>query len=378
MMPVFMKYLHYILLLMVGILLCACNGTSPVKDKEVEVEKFELVFPPKPETPRFYYEMTLLHSAQLKEQSDKLSWREIMTGEKEGAGSTEGLSKPYDVTACGGRVYISDTVRRQVAVFDFNNRSYSVIGQKEPGILRKPLGLDSDKDCNLYVADITQNSVMVYDSKGQFIQAIGSSEWFHRLSHVAVNPQGTRIYAVDTGGVQTEEHRVRVFDTQSGEHLHDIGTRGREQGEFNLPKDIDIGSDGKVYVVDSGNFRVQVFDQDGSFIKTFGTVGNRTGQFARPKGIAIDAEGNIYVADTSLGNFQIFNADGELLLYVGERTNENKPAGYMLPSGIDVDSDGRIYFVDQFYRKVDVFRPAMLPAGQGAIGHILHPESGGD
>ena len=377
MMPGLTKYLHYIPLLMVGILLCACNGTSPVKDTEVEEEKFELAFPPIPDIPRFYYEMTFIHSNQLKERSEDLSWREILTGEKEGASGAEGLAKPYDVTACGGRVYISDTVRRQVAVFDVNNRSYFTIGKKEPGILRKPLGLDSDADCNIYVADTTLNSVMVYDSKGQFIRALGGKEWFHRLSHVAINPQGTRVYAVDTGGVQTEAHRIRVFDTQSGEHLHDIGTRGTEQGQFNLPKDIDIGTDGKVFVVDSGNFRVQVFDQEGTFIRTFGTVGNRSGQFARPKGVATDPDGNIYVADTSFANFQIFSAEGRLLMHIGERSDDNKPAGYMLPSGIDVDADGRIYFVDQFYRKVDVFRPAALPAGHGAIGHILHPESGG-
>jgi len=362
--------LHFIPLLIAGILLSACNGTTPVKEKDIEEKNVELVFPPSPEEPRFYYEMTLFHSSQLSEQSGESRWREFLTGEST-AEKGEGLSKPYDVTACGGRVYISDTVRRHIAVFDFREMNYFTIGTEEPGFLRKPLGLDTDANCNLYVADISLGSVMVYDSEGNFISAIGDPEWFHRLSHVAVNEAADRLYAVDTGGVQTDEHRVRVFDISSGDHLFDIGTRGKEDGELNLPKDIDIGPDGRVLILDSGNFRVQVFDQDGNFIRKFGQVGNRTGQFSRPKGIASDPDGNIYVADTSLANFQIFNAEGELLMFVGSRTNKSQPAGYMLPSGIDVDNDGRIYFVDQFFRKVDVYRPAEMRVEEGDIGRAI-------
>ena len=76
-----------------------------------------------------------------------------------------------------------------------------------------------------------------------------------------------------------------------------------------------------------------------------------------------------------MANFQIFDSQGQLLLFVGGRTRESQPAGYMLPSGIDVDNDGRIYFVDQFYRKVDVFRPAGLRPDEGDIGSRLNQGS---
>ena len=371
----FMIKFRLIPLIVAALTLSGCNGDAGVKKDPAEAQKIVLAFPPAPETPRFYYETTLLHSGQFHEQSDEGRWRELLTGEKSSA-NIEGMSKPYDVEACGGRVYVSDTVARHIAVFDFNNRNYFTFGDEEPGLLRKPLGLGSDTNCNIYVADITQSSIFMYDSGGRFIRAIGGADWFHRLSHVAVNPEGTRVYAVDTGGVQTDEHRIRVFDSQSGQHLFDIGKRGKEDGEFNLPKDIDVGADGKVYVVDSGNFRVQVFEADGKFIRAFGSIGDRLGQFSRPKGIASDADGNIYVADTSLSNVQIFNAEGELLMYIGGRTKDNQPAGYMLPSGVDVDADGRIFFADQFFRKIDIFRPAGLLAEAGVIGAVLHPQPG--
>jgi len=108
----------------------------------------------------------------------------------------------------------------------------------------------------------------------------------------------------------------------------------------------------------------RVFDADGRFVKTFGSVGRQGGQFSRPKEISIDAQGNLYVVDTAFGNFQIFDGDGRLLLDVGARGNTDAPARFMLPSGIAVDrADGRVYMVDQFFRKVDVFRPADLREG---------------
>ena len=110
-----------------------------------------------------------------------------------------------------------------------------------------------------------------------------------------------------------------------------------------------------------------VFDKDGKYLQSFGSVGKQYGQFARPKEIAVDREGNVYVVDAAFGNFQIFNPDGDLLLFVGERSERDGPAKYMLPSGISVDEDGRVYVVDQWFRKIDVYRPVTLPAGTGFL-----------
>jgi sugar lactone lactonase YvrE len=129
-----------------------------------------------------------------------------------------------------------------------------------------------------------------------------------------------------------------------------------------------VDPDGLLYVTDGGNFRVQVFDQEGRFVRTWGSPGRRLGQFSRPKGIALDPQGNVYVADAAFGNFQIFTAQGALLMFIGERSTTPGPAKYMLPAGIDVDQDGRVYMVDQFFRKIDIFRPAALEPTDGFLG----------
>ena len=162
------------------------------------------------------------------------------------------------------------------------------------------------------------------------------------------------------------KHRIRVYNAKTGEYLFDIGKRGSGPGELNLPRDVAIYKD-KLYVVDSGNFRIQIFDLEGKFIKSFGEVGKQLGNFARPKEADVDKDGNLYVVDTAFGNFQIFSPEGELLLYVGERGGQDRPGQFTLPSGIAVDEDGRIYMVDQMFQKVDIFRPFKLGENEGYL-----------
>jgi DNA-binding beta-propeller fold protein YncE len=328
-------------------------------------KKFEPpVYPPPPDTPRFVFEETLLSSAQVKREDREKRLRRLLTGEGE---TGKPFAKPFDVAVCEGRVYVSDTVHRTVLAFDFVNGRFFEIGQDEPGQLVKPLGLNTDGACNVYVADGTVQAVMVYDRDGVFRAAIGGKDFFDRLSHVAADTEGTRVFMVDTGDVESDNHRIRVFDVASGSHLYDIGRRGTGEGELNLPRDIEVGPDGRLYVVDGGNFRVQVFESDGAFVRAFGKVGRHFGQFSRPKGIASDRDGNVYVADAAFGNFQIFNPEGKLLLFIGARSNTPGPGKYLLPAGIDVDEDGRVYFVGQFFRKVDIFRPYSLAADSGYL-----------
>ena len=341
--------------------LAACAEVPQVKERKVP--EAPLVFPAPPDEPRFYYERTLYGSPDVAAEDKNSKLRQLLTGQGERGG--EGLGKPFSVTTYHGKVFVSDTVNRDVRVFDFPNRRFYKIGDAGPGQLIKPAGLDVDRNGNLYVADATAKAVKVYDAEGNFLRQIGSEKWFDRLSSVTLDPRGDRMYVVDIGGVSSNHHRVRVFDPVTGRHLFDFGRRGSGPGEFNLPYDLAVGKDGRLYVVDAGNFRVQIFDHDGKYLKSFGQLGKQLGDFARPKEIATDAQGNVYVVDAAHGNFQIFDPDGQLLLFIGQHSEQDRPAGYMLPSGIHVDEDGRVYFVDQWFRKIDVFRPARLQPGEG-------------
>lgn len=356
----FGKSLIVILELAGILLLTACAVSAPPAVKPPEIP----VFPPPPDEARFIYERTLYSSADVVKEDKNAALKRLLVGETRVG---EGLGKPYGVAVFHGRVYVSDTGAHSVAVFDIPGQRFFRIGDDdEVGKLLTPFGLDVDAKGNLYVVDNSARLVQVYDRDGKFQRTLaGDGKWFTRPSGIAVEADGSRIYVVDTGGVSSDAHRVRVFDARTGQHLLDFGKRGSQPGEFNLPRDVSIGKDGLLYVVDGGNFRVQAFRPDGTFVRVFGGIGRQGGQFSRPKEAATDADGNVYIVDTAFGNFQIFTPDGKLLLSVGSRSERDGMAKYMLPSGIAIDGDGRVYVVDQYFRKVDVYRPAQLAASAG-------------
>jgi len=253
-------------------------------------------------------------------------------------------------------------------MFDVPGGQFKTIGTEGPGALRKPIGIAVDSNGNIYVADNTARTVVVFDKDGNYIKHIGNRGLLSRPSGVAVSPDNSRVYVIDTGGVDTQEHHLFIFSNNTGELERTVGTRGKGEGEFNLALQVTTANDGTVYVTDAGNFRVEAFTPNGDFKLAFGKVGRKTGNFARPKGIATDKDGNIYVVDSAFGNFQIFNDKAELLMFIGERGERDIPGRYMLPAGIAVDEDGRVYIVDQFHRKVDIFRPASVAENQGWLG----------
>ncbi len=320
------------------------------------------VFPAPPDEPRFIYERSFFSNVDVEIESEESIFKRLITGARR---LGIGMGKPFGVSVHQGRVFVSDTVRRQVIAFDVPEARFLEIGTKSPGELVKPMGLDVDLQGNLYVCDASIKQVLMYDRDGNYLRRFGEPEMFDRPAGLTVDPSGDRIFVVDTGGVDSDRHQVNVIDTKSGELLRIIASRGGAEGELNLPREATIAEDGNLYVVDGGNFRVQVFNQQGEYLKTFGEIGRRSGQFSRPKGIGADKNGNIYIVDTAFGNFQIFNPQGELLLAVGSRNSAPGPATFMLPAGLAVDEDGRIYMVDQYFKKVDVFRPVSLAVDQG-------------
>ena len=116
-----------------------------------------------------------------------------------------------------------------------------------------------------------------------------------------------------------------------------------------------LDRNGRLYVVDSFNFRVQIFDHDGNFIKKFGKLGDASGYFSRPAGIGVDSDGNIYVVDTSISIISRYLMNRENycsgLGQSGRRTGE-----FALPSGMFIDKDDKIYVSDTYNKRVQVFQ----------------------
>lgn len=339
------SFISFVIIL-VSLALSSC-GLTPKQKSEL------IVWPMPPELPRFAHDAALYTELDIVKVSKSEMFRRAVVGEDPKAKAA--YIKPFDVAAGNGRIFISDTMANVVHLFDIPRRALMRIGKSEQGKLGNPLGIAIDKEINLYVADSGSKQVVVYNATGHFIKRIGSSDDLVRPSDVAVSPDGSRIYVVDSGGLGSEQHQVVIYDNE-GKKLNVIGKRGTREGEFNLPNSAAVGPDGNLYVLDAGNFRVQVFDGEGKFLRAWGQVGRGLGNFARPRGLAIDPDGNIYVTDASYRNFQLFTPEGRLLMYIGGAGLEDKPGQYVLPAGIAVDETYRVYVVDQIFKKVDIIR----------------------
>jgi sugar lactone lactonase YvrE len=168
---------------------------------------------------------------------------------------------------------------------------------------RAPRGLATDEQRQVYVTDIAGNSVSRYDGGGRLTKRWGRSGQgpgeFNDPWGIAVDRyRDRRVYVADSGN-----HRVQAF-TPDGRFLTSWGGRGKGDGQFDWPIDIAVDREhGYVYVLDSRNARVQVFEPDGTFLGQFGTHGAEPGEFLEPYGIALDDDRHCYVLDT--GNFRI-------------------------------------------------------------------------
>ncbi len=87
-----------------------------------------------------------------------------------------------------------------------------------------------------------------------------------------------------------------------------------------------VSADGTVYVLDTGNDRIQKFDPNGTFITAWGTDGSNNGEFDAPRGIAVDSDDNVYVADSGNNRVRRFAPGGPAVIAVASRSGS--PDGY--------------------------------------------------
>lgn len=342
-----------ITLLSIFMFILATGCASPPKE---EWDPFKLVWPLPPEKPRIKYKDTLRTEEDVKPK--KGIAESIFGVEKQMA-----LMKPYGVVVDEeGRVYVSDVGK--IVVFDKKSQKMYTIGEGGPVKLLRPLGLFYDKkDKLLYVADSVLDKVIVFDLNGKPLREMGQHGELKDPGGVAVDNVRNRVYVTNT-----KNHVISVFNTE-GYFIENLGARGSDPGYFNFPTQIAIDSEGNIYVVDTGNFRVQVLTPEGKPLRQVGGVGVRIGQFARPKGVGISPQGYVFVTDAMFHGVTVFDKDGTLLLGWGSRGWEK--GLFDLPAGIYIDDRNLIYVVSQWTAKVDIFELITYPEGE-----IKKPESG--
>lgn len=161
-----------------------------------------------------------------------------------------------------------------------------------------------------------------------------------------------RIVAENKAG--TSEGEDRQFTTLPA--VETFGTYGSGNGQFALPTAVEIDAEGKAWVTDTYNDRVQSLNSEGEYLSQFGESGTEDGQLGHPWGSDIDAEGNVWVVDTDNDRVQQFNSEGEYLSQFGETGSGDGQLNY--PTGIAIDAKGAIWVADGGNNRLQKFSSA--------------------
>ncbi|MEW6128804.1 MAG: SBBP repeat-containing protein [Acidobacteriota bacterium] len=328
----------------------AAQKKAVESSKKAEPKVAEMVWPLPPEKPRVKY-LGAIASNEDVEPPKKKGWLKKLINEEE-ARNVMAMTRPSAIAVDSkGRIYVVDTLKASVFIFDLQTKKMNLLGTQGRGRLIIPYGIAIDKNDNVYVSDTKLKRVMVYNPAGELIGAVSriGNETLINPAGLAIDDMRNRLFIVDSQG-----HKVFACELNQLDNGVAFGKRGEAEGTFNFPTAVAIDKQGRVYVTDTLNFCIKIFDKDFKFIKRIGEHGTGYGMFDRPKGIALDSEGNIYVVDASFSNFQIFNSEGQLLLFVGGYGAE--PGFFRLPTGVFIDKSDRIYVADSINRRIQMFQ----------------------
>jgi DNA-binding beta-propeller fold protein YncE len=217
---------------------------------------------------------------------------------------------------------------------------------------RDVAGVAVDGEDRVFLICRGDHPIIVYDQKGTFLSSWGEGDFTYRTHGITIGPDGT-VYATDDGN-----HTVRQF-TPTGKLLMTMGTLNRPSdtgydgkdsihiprpgGPFNRPTNLAVGTNGDLYVSDGyGNCRVHQFSPTGTLKRSWGVVGKGPGQFHLPHGIAVAADGRVFVCDRQNDRIQVFSPDGE---YLTEWTDTQRPTHLVF------DAQGHAYVSELWWHK---------------------------
>ena len=253
------------------------------------------------------------------------------------------------------RIYVCDSLKCNVQVFDFEGKYLYTVGKfgKETNDIREvsflmPVSLTVDQGGNLVALDAKTCNVQIIGKGGQLIAKfgepaspttgkieIGTGGFFHPQALCLDDKDN--IYVSDTGN-----HRIRVFNP-AGKVLNKFGIQGARLGEFNSPAGLAIDNVSNLLVVDEKNYRVQIFTHRGVFKNKFGKRGTGRGEFQAPVGVATDSKRNIFVTDRDV-RIQVFDPEGYYLTEFGMPAGNYKIAPKYY--GVAIDAENNLYVTD--------------------------------
>jgi DNA-binding beta-propeller fold protein YncE len=214
-----------------------------------------------------------------------------------------------------------------------------------------------DQDGNRYRILPSSHKIEKLNASGQVIWEAGElgtgAGQFNFPTALEIGTDGS-LLVVDTGN-----NRIEQFDS-AGQYIRTIG-RGTESGEpaspehLNMPGAVVLGGAGRVYVCDRRGHQIQVYESSGELYRTFGGQGTELGELNSPTAIELDPAGHLHVIDSGNHRIQVFDTQGTLVRSYGVFGDG---AGELrVPQALLIDAAGNSYVADAGDHALDVFDP---------------------
>lgn len=249
------------------------------------------------------------------------------------------------VTDARGYIYVVDTDHHCIQIY--NGTQWKAFGEfgSEPGQFYSPGDVAIDSDGSIYVADSGNHRIQKLSSEGAYLDewgavgSVGSDVYGEFLYPTGIwLDAGDNMYVLDTGN-----HRIQKLNPH-GEYIQAYGL----PEEFRNPIKLIVADNGNFYVTDKGNDRIGVYN--GSSWSYIGSFGSGEGKFRGPSDLCLDSSGNLYVADTGNHRIQKLTGDGTFLRAWGKNngilSRGDAPGEFSAPHGIDIDPWGRVIVAD--------------------------------
>ena len=336
------------------------NEAAPAEKPLIErLDYSKIVWPNPPAITRLRY-MDFFAAEKVPAQGaekKKGAWMDRLSGVATGETKTDKplfqLAQPYGLAIDSkNHLYVADSKVGAIFIFDTETKDVELMKNGVHARFAMITGLTIDDTDRLFVSDSVLRHVVVFDPKHRAEAMI--TEGLSSPAGMAIDNENRFLYVADT-----DLDQVLVYDADSFKLLRKIGTAGKghrltEAGQFSRPTNVAVDADGNLYVSDTFNDRVEIFDADGNFMSTFGKAGDGPGYFARPKGIAIDQDGHVWVADTVQDRVQVFTREGRLLLWLGG--HGSLPGQFSAVQGLAIDKNNRVFTSEQYPGRVQMFR----------------------
>jgi sugar lactone lactonase YvrE len=323
------------------------------------VDYSNIVWPNPPAIARIRYQS--FYAAQKLSQVDtapnaKQKWMDRLAGTQPASDSGKvlfQLAEPYGMAVDSrGSLYVADQKVGAIFIFNTETREVELIKNKTHAHFVRIIGLVMDDNDRLFVSDPGLHHILIFNSAHKAEDVI--TDGLVSPGAMAIDRENRQLYVSDI-----DLDQVLVYDADSLKLIRKIGTTGHNHelmtpGDFAKPTGLAVDSDGNLYVADTLNNRIEVFDADGKFISTFGKAGDGPGYFGRPKGVAIDSDDHIWVADGMQDRVQVFNKEAQLLIAFGG--HGLLPGQFQGLVGITTDKNNRVFTSELFPGRVQQFR----------------------